>query len=102
MHWPMLIARNLLGLCIIALGIFLSLPGIPGQGILTILVGVMVLDFPGKRWLEGKLIGRPRFGVGLWSLVICLELPLLFKGGELWMLRRRAEQLEAELAGLVI
>jgi len=60
MHWPMLIARNLLGLCIIALGVFLSLPGIPGQGILTILVGVMVLEFPGKRKIEAKLIGQPR------------------------------------------
>jgi hypothetical protein len=31
----------------------------PGQGILTILIGVMLLDFPGRRWLELKLLARP-------------------------------------------
>jgi hypothetical protein len=32
---------------------------LPGQGILTMLVGISLLDFPGKRHLEGKLIGQP-------------------------------------------
>ncbi len=38
----------------------MSLPGIPGQGLLTILLGVMLLDFPGKRRLEFKIISRPK------------------------------------------
>jgi hypothetical protein len=38
----------------------MSLPGVPGQGVLTILLGVMLLDFPGKRRLEYKLISQPR------------------------------------------
>jgi hypothetical protein len=38
----------------------LSLPGVPGQGVLTILLGVMLLDFPGKRGLELKLVSRPK------------------------------------------
>ena len=41
-------------------GFLLSLPGIPGQGVLTILLGVMLIEFPGKRRWELWLISRPR------------------------------------------
>jgi hypothetical protein len=44
---------------LIALGIVLSLPGVPGQGLLTVLLGVMLVDFPGKDRLEQKLLSRP-------------------------------------------
>lgn len=53
-------AKNLLGLVLVGAGIVMSLPGVPGQGILTILLGVMLLDFPGKRALETHIISRPR------------------------------------------
>jgi hypothetical protein len=53
-------AKNLLGLLLVALGIVLSIPGVPGQGILTILMGIMLLDFPGKRELEHRLVSQPR------------------------------------------
>ena len=53
-------AKNLLGLLLVALGIVLSIPGVPGQGILTILMGIMLLDFPGKRDLEHRLVSQPR------------------------------------------
>ena len=52
-------AKNLLGLVLVGFGIVMSLPGVPGQGVLTILLGIMLLDFPGKRRLELKLISRP-------------------------------------------
>jgi amino acid transporter len=52
--------KNLLGLLLVALGIVMSIPGVPGQGILTILLGIMLLDFPGKRDLEYRLVSRPR------------------------------------------
>jgi hypothetical protein len=52
-------AKNLLGVLLVALGILMSIPGVPGQGILTILLGIMLLDFPGKRNLEYKLVSRP-------------------------------------------
>ena len=32
---------------------------LPGQGILTMLIGVTMLDFPGKRRLEARMIGQP-------------------------------------------
>src|SRR5262245_22864502 len=59
-RWSALAAKNLLGVVLVILGILLSLPGIPGQGILTILIGVMLLNFPGKRRLEKKLVSRPK------------------------------------------
>jgi hypothetical protein len=55
-----LLAKNLLGVLLVALGILMSIPGVPGQGILTILLGIMLLDFPGKRDLENKLVSRPQ------------------------------------------
>lgn len=54
------IAKNLLGLLLVALGVVLSLPGVPGQGVLTILLGIMLLDFPGRRRLELWLVSRPK------------------------------------------
>jgi lysylphosphatidylglycerol synthetase-like protein (DUF2156 family) len=54
------VAKNLLGLALAAIGLVLSIPGIPGQGVLTILIALMLLDFPGKRRLERRLVARPR------------------------------------------
>lgn len=51
--------KNLLGLVLVALGVLLSVPGVPGQGLLTILIGFVLLDFPGKRALERRLVTRP-------------------------------------------
>lgn len=55
-----IIGKNLLGVLLVVIGILLSLPGVPGQGILTILLGVMLLDFPGRPRLEHWLVSRPR------------------------------------------
>lgn len=57
--WGAVILKNILGLFLIALGIVLSLPGVPGQGILTILLGLIMVDIPGKRPIEAKIIQRP-------------------------------------------
>jgi hypothetical protein len=52
------ILRNLAGLLLIVAGALLSIPGIPGQGLLTILVGVVLVDFPHRRRLERALVSR--------------------------------------------
>ena len=52
------ILNNLAGVALVLVGIVLSLPGIPGQGILTILVGLMLTDLPGMRRLERALARR--------------------------------------------
>jgi len=53
------VLRNALGLVLILLGLLLSLPAVPGQGVLTMLVGLMLVDFPSKRRFELKLVARP-------------------------------------------
>ena len=58
-RWGAVIAKNIAGVILIIIGIILSLPGVPGQGILTILLGLIFLDIPGKRPLEARIIQRP-------------------------------------------
>lgn len=67
-RWVRIAARvgmNLGGLILIALGVVMSLPGVPGQGILTILLGVMLVDLPYKRRLEGALVRRELLHKGI-------------------------------------
>ena len=59
LHAAGVIGKNILGILLVALGVVLSLPGVPGQGLLTILLGVMLLDFPGRDRLEQKLLSKP-------------------------------------------
>ncbi|HQU84559.1 MAG TPA: hypothetical protein PKY59_15585 [Pyrinomonadaceae bacterium] len=58
-RWGAVIAKNVFGVFLILLGIVLSLPGVPGQGVLTILLGLIMVDIPGKRPIEAKIIRRP-------------------------------------------
>ena len=55
-----IIGENILGVLLVALGIVMSIPGVPGQGILTILLGIMLLDFPGRQDLERRIVSQPR------------------------------------------
>jgi UPF0716 family protein affecting phage T7 exclusion len=54
------VAKNLLGVVLVILGVIMAVPGVPGPGVLTILLGIMLLDFPGKRDLETRIVRRPR------------------------------------------
>ena len=58
LHAALIIGKNVLGVLLVVLGIILSIPGVPGQGLLTILLGIMLLDFPGRRNLELKLLKK--------------------------------------------
>lgn len=53
---PRAILRNLLGLPIVLAGVAMLV--LPGQGILTIMVGLGVMSFPGKFELEKWVITR--------------------------------------------
>ncbi len=55
-RWSLLIAKNLLGYIFIILGIAMLV--LPGQGVLTILIGTMFINFPGKYRLERWVITR--------------------------------------------
>jgi len=51
------IGKNLLGLIFVALGVLMLI--LPGQGVLTILAGLVLLDFPGKHRALLWTISRP-------------------------------------------
>jgi hypothetical protein len=58
-RWAVKIVKNVAGLLIVPLGVFLAIPGVPGPGLVFILVGLSLLDFPGKRRLERRLLAYP-------------------------------------------
>ncbi|MCB1668684.1 MAG: hypothetical protein R3E73_12860 [Porticoccaceae bacterium] len=53
----LLIGKNLLGVVLLCGGILMLV--LPGQGLLTILMGVLLLDYPGKYTLERKVVSQP-------------------------------------------
>jgi hypothetical protein len=48
--------KNLLGIALVVAGIAMLV--LPGQGVIAVLIGVMLLDFPGKKRMERWLIRR--------------------------------------------
>jgi hypothetical protein len=51
------VAKNLLGATLVIAGIVMLF--VPGQGLLTILIGLIFLDLPGKRRFEQAIVRRP-------------------------------------------
>jgi hypothetical protein len=58
-RWTSILLKNAAGLGLVLFGLLLSVPGVPGQGLLTILLGLILLDLPGKRSLERWILRRP-------------------------------------------
>jgi putative transmembrane protein PGPGW len=61
-HHPVLrlvghIVKNAVGTIFLFAGFLMLF--LPGQGVLTMVIGISMLDFPGKRKVEAKLIGQP-------------------------------------------
>lgn len=52
----LVLAKNLLGGLFVVMGVAMLV--LPGQGIITILIGIMLLDFPGKFQLERWIVGH--------------------------------------------
>lgn len=52
-----LFVKNLTGLTLISAGIMMLV--LPGPGLLTLFVGFLLIDYPGKFWLERRLISIP-------------------------------------------
>ena len=53
-HFKTAVARNLLGWTLIVLGVLMLV--LPGQGVLTVLAGVVLADVPGKRGMIRRLL----------------------------------------------
>jgi hypothetical protein len=52
----LVVGKNILGVALVGGGIIMLF--LPGPGTLTILIGVTMLDFPGKFWLERWIVSR--------------------------------------------
>ncbi|MDY0389920.1 PGPGW domain-containing protein [Desulfobulbus oligotrophicus] len=50
--------RNSIGFCVLLAGIAMLF--LPGQGVLTILIAICLMDFPGKRRLLDRLASSPQ------------------------------------------
>jgi len=57
-HLVNMAARNLAGIAFVSAGIVMLVT--PGQGILSIFVGLTLIDFPGKRKLILKILAYPK------------------------------------------
>jgi len=53
-----LAAKNALGALLLIAGLIMLFT--PGQGIITLLIGLALIDVPGKRALERWIVGRPQ------------------------------------------
>jgi hypothetical protein len=60
LRWARRILKNALGWLLIAAGIVMAIPFVPGQGLLTIAIGLSLVEFPGKWRLERAIVFRPR------------------------------------------
>lgn len=56
-RWGAVIAKNVAGAILVLAGIVMLIG--PGQGVLTILIGIVLMDIPGKRPIEARIIKRP-------------------------------------------
>lgn len=78
MHIMMVIAKNSMG-CVFLLSGTLMLV-LPGQGLLTLFVGLMLLDFPGKYQVEQRVVScRPVLRSANWLRQRAGRDPLLMK-----------------------
>ena len=57
-NWTFLVAKNVVGAVMILAGVAMLV--LPGQGLLTILLGLLLMNFPGKHRMEYWLVSRPR------------------------------------------
>jgi hypothetical protein len=62
------VARWVAAVALILIGLVLSIPGIPGPGILVILLGVFVL-LPESRWLRKRYVRLKRRYPRLFSVI---------------------------------
>jgi Putative transmembrane protein (PGPGW) len=55
--WTLMITKNVLGALLVVTGLIMFFT--PGQGILTLILGLSLVDFPGKHKLLRKIVKRP-------------------------------------------
>lgn len=53
------VTKNVVGIVLLAAGLVMAIPMIPGPGVLFILLGLSLTDIPGKRALARYIVSRP-------------------------------------------
>jgi hypothetical protein len=53
------VARNVIGAIMIVLGLIMAIPLVPGPGVLFILLGISLMDIPGKHAMVRYIVSRP-------------------------------------------
>ena len=77
LHHLGIVLKNLLGVMLVGAGMAMLV--LPGQGILTMLIGIVLLNFPGKRRLERRIASQPQVRRGIdWVRARANQPPLLF------------------------
>jgi hypothetical protein len=59
LRWSASLVRNVFGAVLVTLGAIMALPLVPGPGLVFILLGLSVLDFPGKHAMQRRLMRVP-------------------------------------------
>lgn len=54
--WLLTVFKNLLGVALVVLGLLMLVT--PGQGLVTLLAGLLLMNFPGKYRLERAVVSR--------------------------------------------
>ncbi|MDX5333698.1 MAG: hypothetical protein LPK58_06595 [Gammaproteobacteria bacterium] len=57
LRWALFLLKNLFGALVLLMGIAMLV--LPGQGLITIMIGLLLLNFPGKFALERWVVTRP-------------------------------------------
>jgi len=57
-RFAVLLLKNLVGLALLLAGVAMLL--LPGQGWLSIFLGLILMDYPGKFQLERQIVSRPK------------------------------------------
>ena len=53
------VAKNVAGAVLLVAGIVMAIPMVPGPGLLFVLLGISLMDVPGKRALTRYIVSRP-------------------------------------------
>ena len=57
-RFAVLLLKNIVGFTLLLAGIAMLI--LPGQGLLSILMGLVLMDYPGKFQFERKIVSRPK------------------------------------------
>ena len=58
LRYTILVVKNMMGLILLLAGTAMLM--LPGQGLLGILLGLILMDYPGKFQLERQIVSRPK------------------------------------------